>query len=110
MAGLTKGVCLYCGTESDYLLGKFCSPVCDSQHQIYGSFKGKEKISRKCEECGKAYKIYQKRQRFCSPICRSRHFNKLHHKPCLRKECMICQPSIDHRPKIIQKPKKDLFA
>jgi len=107
----TTGNCVYCGRKSDFLVDKFCSPVCESQHSIYGSKlrnAEKQKKSRKCAECGKTYRAHQERQKFCSAICRSRFYNKAHHKPCLRKECMICNPPIEHRP-FIEETKKDLF-
>jgi hypothetical protein len=95
MVEFTRGTCLFCDSKSMNLISGYCSPVCDSQHKIYGTKKikrEKQKEPRICEHCGKEYIWYQKRQRFCSAMCRSAKFNK--EKTCLRKECTICQPFI----------------
>ena len=92
----TTGNCVYCGRKSDFLVDKFCSPVCQSQHSIYGSkLKNveKQKKSRKCAECEKIYQAHQERQKFCSAGLSSRDFITKLANLCLRKECMICNPT-----------------
>lgn len=113
MGDLTTGNCLYCGQYSANLLARFCSPVCDSKHGIYGSTSKEQKF--KCQECKKEFVKNRNDQRFCTPLCRSREYNRFmkHKKSCTRSECTICQSTLDHRPYLGQKNKfkgPDLFS